>query len=546
MKNNVSKILFLVAALLATPLASQSLPDLPDRFPVGPILPPPPSDDGPSDDRPSDDHPSDDGPPAPVVGDVLTAADVDRLLRAAAETLSSPRMTVAVVDRAGRPLGVLRRPGAPPVQDDHAAGLARTAAFFSNDQAPLSSRTVRFVSGLHFPPGIPNTPNAALYGIENTNRGCDLNVSFEPGKELPPARSVVSAGACNPFDTSACGPGPITGKLDARDSDQRRVDPGGVPVYKDGTLVGGIGVAGVGPRNAELAAFAAILAAGLSPVPNVPPPVVVLIDGIRLPFVDQTLPPERPPGTSPGVFAASDIVLGPVAGGAVPDGFLVAPAAGDFLSAADVERIVRQAVARAERIRAVIRLPRGERARMVIAVGDVDGEILALFRMSDATVFSVDVAVAKARNVVYFSDPASAGSLDLPGVPAGTAVTNRTISFGAQPLFPPGIDRLSEPPEVGPFFDLFVQDFANPCSQGRQAANANQNGVVFFPGAIPLYADGRLVGGLGISGDGVEQDDDVAFNGAEGFRPPRDLWADQVKIDGVRLPFLKFPRNPEK
>jgi len=36
---------------------------------------------------------------------------------------------------------------------------------------------------------------------------------------------------------------------------------------------------------------------------------------------------------------------------------------------------------------------------MVIAVGDVDGKILALYRMPDATFFSVDVAVAKARNV---------------------------------------------------------------------------------------------------------------------------------------------------
>ena len=56
--------------------------------------------------------------------------------------------------------------------------------------------------------------------------------------------------------------------------------------------------------------------------------------------------------------------------------------------------------------------------------------------MSDATVFSVDVAVAKARNLAYLSSQ-QANPLDLPGVPLGTAVTNRTISFGAQPFFPP-------------------------------------------------------------------------------------------------------------
>src|SRR5258707_9419863 len=57
---------------------------------------------------------------------------------------------------------------------DVAVALARTGAFFSNDEAPLSSRTVRFISGIHFPPGVSNQPPADLYGIENTNRGCTL------------------------------------------------------------------------------------------------------------------------------------------------------------------------------------------------------------------------------------------------------------------------------------------------------------------------------------------------------------------------------------
>ncbi len=62
---------------------------------------------------------------------------------------------------------------------------------------------------------------------------------------------------------------------------------------------------------------------------------------------------------------------------------------------------------------------------------------------------------------------------------------------------------------------------------------------------LPFWP-GQLMGGLSISGDGVEQDDYVSFLGAAGFQPPEDLWADRVKIDGVRMPFLKFPRNPEK
>ena len=71
-----------------------------------------------------------------------------------------------------------------------AVALARTTSFFSNDQAPLSSRTVRFISGIHFPPGIDFTGNAPLYGIENTNRGCPFNADYIPGQDFPPARSI--------------------------------------------------------------------------------------------------------------------------------------------------------------------------------------------------------------------------------------------------------------------------------------------------------------------------------------------------------------------
>ena len=74
--------------------------------------------------------------------------------------------------------------------------------------------------------------------------------------------------------------------------------------------------------------------------------------------------------------------------------------------------------------------------------------------------------------------------------------------------------------------------------------NPDQNGVVFFPGSVPLYKNGVLVGGLGVSGDGVDQDDFVTNGGANGFEAPANIRADQVIIDGIRLPYLKFPRNP--
>jgi uncharacterized protein GlcG (DUF336 family) len=180
---------------------------------------------------------------------------------------------------------------------------------------------------------------------------------------------------------------------------------------------------------------------------------------------------------------------------------------------------------------------------MVIAVADLNGTIIGLRRMDDATVFSIDVAATKARNMVYFNSSARLLA-DLNGVPMGTAVTNRTISFGAQPLFPPGID--DSPISPGPFFNLYLNDTANPCSQGLGSglAGGNNSGIVFFPGSAGLYRNGVLVGGLGVSGDGVDQDDFVTSAGTKGFEAPAAIRADQVLIEGVRLPYFKFPRNP--
>jgi uncharacterized protein GlcG (DUF336 family) len=281
-------------------------------------------------------------------------------------------------------------------------------------------------------------------------------------------------------------------------------------------------------------------ASGGSAAPSPAAPGVVFIDGIALPFVNQTT---RPMGVNPGTFTGS-FVVGPLASsGQPPEGDLVAPAAGPLggLSAADVQQILNSAEATAKQTTAAIRLPLGSKARMVIAVADLDGTVIGLRRMTDSTVFSIDVAVTKARNMVYFNG-SSRTAADLNQVPSGTAVTNRTIGFGAQPFFPPGIDGSSP----GPFFNLYEQDMANPCTQGFQAGppNANKSGIVFFPGSVGLYRDGTLVGGLGVSGDGVDQDDYVTAGGAAGFEAPAQIRADQVLIDGVRLPYQKFPRNP--
>ena len=229
--------------------------------------------------------------------------------------------------------------------------------------------------------------------------------------------------------------------------------------------------------------------------------------------------------------------------GQPPEGDLITPAAGPLggLSAADVKQVLNNAEATANTTRAAIRLPLGSRTRMAIAVADLDGTIIGLRRMQDATVFSIDVAASKARNMVYFNS-ASRTAADLNGVPMGTAVTNRTISFGAQPLYPPGIDGSN----AGPFFNLYTMDLANPCTQGFQngAANSNKSGIVFFPGSAGLFRNGALAGGLGVSGDGVDQDDYVTSGGTKGFEAQMNIRADQIMDQGVRLPYFKFPRNP--
>ena len=485
-------------------------------------------------------------PPIPAV-QALQVTDVQNIVTTAVNSVNA-EMVVAVVDRAGFVLGVFRTQNAPATTagnfgqmlnaNDVAVALARTGAFFSNDQAPLSSRTVRFISGIHFPPGVVNQPPADLYGIENTNRGCALISDLIFQSKVPPSLALGGG----------FGPGVLTGKADLMDSDSTAVNPGGVPIFYKNVVLGGIGVV-TASSNLNVAEYAAFVGAttarggagdNFGPTPAAPG--VVFIGGIALPFVNQA---SRPAGFSAGpVTGMGSFLLAPTnSQGQPPEGDLIAPAAGPLggLSAADVKQILDNAEATANTTRAAIRLPLGSKARMVIAVADLDGTIIGLRRMQDSTVFSIDVAASKARNMVYFNSAVRTAA-DLNGVPMGTAVTSRTISFGAQPLYPPGIDSSS----AGPFFNLYTLDLANPCTQGFQGgvANSNKSGIVFFPGSAGLYRNGALVGGLGVSGDGVDQDDYVTSGGTKGFEAPTSIRADQIMDQGVRLPYFKFPRNP--
>lgn len=545
-------------------------------------------------------------PVLPVFGDVvpLTAAEVTTIISRAVAATDSPFVHVAVVDRTGLLLGAYSTAGAAPADEDNiAVSLARTTAFFSNSQAPLSSRTVETLATFHFPPtfantfvasqlpqstgagpfpdtviapkrlvtGIAGTPQGPLWQLDSTNRGADIaTASTTP----PTAYTTLAQFGFAQFFPSrniqATFPSPGISPL-----------PGGVPLYKvnsSGVLrhVGGIGVfvrqslANNANAVPDLAAaeFAAVEGAsgreGGGPsffFDAIPFTGAITIVGILLPYVEFV---DRPAGvlagTAPGApgFDPNWLVL-PALGQQDPFGYLIGPIAGvdggptQVLTQADVTQIIDQVVASANRTRAQVRLPLGSGAKVIATVVDTRGLILAHFRMEDTLCDAIDVVPAKARSTVYYCLPSTsprsafANGDTWPGFPTGdprgVALTTRTLGFLSQPFYPPGIDE--NPP--GPLFNLALQNQlpAQADRWGNSAPDPGyQNGLTFFPGSVPLYKNGELVGALGVSGDGVEQNDLIAWDGGRGFEPPPELRIDNFSFQGVRLPYLKFPETP--
>ena len=163
----------------------------------------------------------------------LTASEVGTLLQRASAATPNQDAIVAIVDRSGRILGVNVGAGVNPnvlnnlatkvFAIDGAVSLARTGAFFGNDQAPLTSRTFQDTSqstitqqevesnpnisdpnstlrgpgfvapvglGNHFPPGVAFTPQVDQFEIEHTNRDSRYAVNSDNIK-----------GAANGFST---------------------------------------------------------------------------------------------------------------------------------------------------------------------------------------------------------------------------------------------------------------------------------------------------------------------------------------------------------
>jgi uncharacterized protein GlcG (DUF336 family) len=524
---------------------------------------------------------------------ILTVDDVQAIISQAVSTAVSlnQKVTVAVTDHEGNVVGVFAMTGAPGTTLIRSVGAnmkglegqsvpsafaaiskAGTGSLFGTSGNAFTTRTAGFIIQEHFPPGIDNRPGGPLYGVQFSSFLCS---------------DVAVAGL--PLGLSA--------------------DPGGVPLYKNGIAVGGVGIEGDGlytvdrdPRD-EDQPFEEIIAISASQNYAAPPLIRgdnILVEGIRFPYsnVDEPLAVTPMPFASlPGVVSVSIRATRPSAfmpmtlngvSGEVPIKFPII--AGSALSAAEVTQILGQAAFTANITRAGIRQPLGSNARVSISVVDVDGKILGIFRQADAPVFGYDVSAQKARTAAFLArsdagaqlraaglgsyvDRAAADGIRLDG---SIAFSDRGFGFLHRPLFPDGINDTDAGPfssfleEWSPFNVGLQLDLINPITRlfpagsippilkSRKSATKEsgggstgctpipglRNGMQIFAGGIPLYKGSTLVGAIGISGDGIDQDDFIAAGGGNNFAPPREMRSDRVFVRGARLPFIKIPARP--
>ena len=521
----------------------------------------------------------------------LTDADVRTIIGQAVSRAQQLgiAVTVAVTDHEGTVLGVFRMTGATPttrigsvnlqtglqrkpvdadgIQDLvvpaelAAISKAGTASFFSTQGNAFTSRTASFIIQEHLPPLIDYQAGGPLFGVQFSQLPCsDIKIPNLP---------LGLAG-----------------------------DPGGVPVYKNGIAAGGIGIEGdnfysidIDPSDLDQSIEEIIAVAGTLgfEAPGAIRGDQILVDGIRLPFVNAAQTGGPPPAfnTLPGTVdprfpirgaAASrfrSATLGGVAG-RVDDRFFPAKASestnAQRLNESDVTRILTQAAQQAAITRAAIRRPLGSPAEVNIAVVDAEGRVLGIFSTTDAPIFGFDVSVQKARTAAFFSN-SSAASL-LRGAQAGrfakfvdaaaadglrldgtVAFSDRAIGFLSRPFFPDGINDTANGPFSKPIgvwspFNTGLQSalvqavLSGATITGCTGIPNLRNGIQIFAGSVPLYRNSVLVGAIGISGDGIDQDDLIAAAGSVGFEAPPQIRADQFFVRGVRLPFVKFPRHP--
>jgi uncharacterized protein GlcG (DUF336 family) len=559
------------------------------------------------------------------------------------------RATVAVVDRVGNVLAVFRMTGARERFDilsgrgvqggldglldtlpSEAAAIAKaiTGAYLSSSGNAFSTRTASQIVQHNFLPGEAQAPSGPLYGVQFSQLSCsDVNRNASHGT-VGPKRSPLGLAA----------------------------DPGGLPLYRNGAVVGGIGVIADGvygldlvvtDRDEDLDELIAVAGTAGFGAPADIRAERITADGKTFRYVDSeslAADPARAPafGSLPGELlpvagyfdgtVRAGVAFGTPASGYRPAGGAFAalgaftlvdaanaerfPARGGSgpgaFTAAEVERILEEGIRVANRARAQIRRPLGSPAEVSVSVVDANGDVLGLVRTADAPVFGTDVAVQKARGALLFSRPDAFALISglapaAYAVPAGTtsslaayagafrdfvgpggeldgrtAWSTRAIGNLHRPTYPDGIAGTPPGPlskgfdtwspfNVGFQLDLVYNqlvrgalgDTSTGCA-GRASAGAPagtpdgglpiaRNGVQIFPGAVPVYRAGTLVGAVGISGDGVDQDDMVAFLGVAnaaralgtGFgNATAAMRADQLSPRDARLRYVQCPQSP--
>jgi uncharacterized protein GlcG (DUF336 family) len=275
------------------------------------------------------------------------------------------------------------------------------------------------------------------------------------------------------------------------------------------------------------------------------------------------------------------------------------------LTSGEAQSILEEAFTIMSRARAQIRQPLDSRAQVTISLVDTRGRVLGIVRSPDAPIFGIDVSLQKARTANFFSGTFAANDLlaaggEVPqfvsrtrtflGDPAALGgafgIANRSVGNLARPYFPDGElgqanGPLSRPiQQFNPFSTglqsalvlgnlaqhlAFVTgasgaDTPRNCTGLPQIAGGNSrlaNGIQIFPGAVPVYRGGQLVGGIGVSGDGIDQDDMISFlglhNGAVRAggglgNAPADRRADRILVQvgsrQVRLRYVNCPFAP--
>ncbi|HEX4139724.1 MAG TPA: heme-binding protein, partial [Candidatus Methylacidiphilales bacterium] len=455
--------------------------------------------------------------------------------------------------------------------------------YLSSNGEAFTSRTAGFIIQPHFPPGITNTAPGPLTGV---------GLSSLPFSDINHFRNPATPAA-------GIGNTSLSGNPGGVPLYKGGVCVGAVGVDSSATLSALVYVPGL--SNDENVAVAA--QSGY----NAPPGIVatnVLLNGIRLPYISSTNggygtvalnpvfeDPAFPITASTGLpFNTTTPSPFPGITGTVRNqiqGSALGPVNGQpRLSRSEVLQILKQGAQRANITRAAIRSPAGVSAQVFIVVVDYynpatppgstpgDGtnpptnvpEVLGSFRTSDATLFSYDVAAQKARTALFFSNNTM-------------ALSARTVGFLAQGTYPPGIDGTAPGPYGPPIYGASnagflattgVPFFTDPADgYGLQVlyslshtalAGATPialpvistvaspdpylpNGITVFPGGFPLYRNGQLIGAVGVSGDGVDQDDIISASATVGFEAPVGIRADEFEYRGARLPYAKFPQN---